>query len=162
MRRQLVLAGLGLLLLALGAWRSTGPPRLTLLNAGVRVDYPWSPALACLAAAAGLGLLGLAPRRRLLRWIAAAAALAALAAAGSRAAYRVDADEAGIHGRGLLGATQLAWKDLRRVDAGPELILLWGPGDSQVRIDTSGFRADQRATLERTIARWVREARQGE
>jgi hypothetical protein len=158
MARRLLTAAIGLGLLAAGGWRSLATPRLTLVNTGLRIDYPWPQALALLAAALGLGLLAWAVTRPWLRWTAVAAALAVATAAGARLAYRLEADRGGIQDRGLLGSTRLEWKDVQRVTPGPALLLLWGAGDTQVRIDTGGFNPEQRAMLERSIARRVREA----
>ena len=158
MRHRLLAAGLGLVILVAGALGAAGAPRMTLLNTGLRIEYPWARGLGALGVALGLGLIALALPRRWMRWIAAVAAVVATAFALGRLAYRLDAGDGGVVDRGLLGATRLAWRDVRRVDTGPALILIWGPGDAQVRVDTSSFSPEQRATLERTIARRVREA----
>jgi len=159
MRHRLLAAGLGLALLVAGALGAGGAPRMTLLNTGLRIEHAWPHALAALGVAAGLAALAWAARVRAVRWVAGLAAVAAVAFALSRLVHRLDAGDAGVVERGILGSTRLGWRDVRRVDAGPDLILLWGPGDVQVRVETSGFSPEQRATLERTIARRVREAR---
>jgi hypothetical protein len=155
---QRAAAALGLGLVAAGAFYARGGPRLTLLNTGLRVEYGWAQGAGFLLAAVGLALLAFALPRRFLRVIAAAAAVVTAAFAGGRFAYRLDAVEDGLADRGLFGSTRLAWKDVRRVDAGPALILVWGSGDAQVRANTAGFTPDQRATLDRTISRRVRES----
>jgi hypothetical protein len=151
-------AALGLVLVVAGAFHGLRGPRLTMVNTGLRVDYHWPQGAALLAAALGFALLAFALPRRWMRAIAVALAVAAAAGAGGRFAYRLDAGEGGISGRGLLGSTHLAWKEVRRVDAGPALLLVWGPGDAQVRVDAGGFTPEQRATLDRIISRRVREA----
>jgi hypothetical protein len=129
-----------------------------MVNTGLRVDYHWSQGVALLVAALGFGLVAWALPRRWMRVIAVAAALVTAAGAGGRFLYRLDAGDEGISDRSLLGSTRLGWKEVRRVDAGPALILVWGPGDTQVRVDAAGFTSEQRATLDRIISRRVREA----
>jgi len=157
MRVRLLAAGLGLVLLAAGLALG-GAPRMTLVNAGLRVDHAWPHGIAALGISAGLAVLAWAAPLRPLRWAAAVAAAAAAVFALGRVVHRLDAGNAGVVDRGLLGTTRLGWREVRRVDAGPDLILLWGPGEAQVRIETTGLSPEQRAILERTIARHVREA----
>ena len=59
--------------------------------------------------------------------------------------------------RGILGSTRIGWARVRRVDAGPDVILS-GTRRRSGPVETSGFSPEQRATLERTIARQIREA----
>ena len=159
---RLPAASLGLVLVAAGAFYARGGPRLTIVNTGLRVEYLWPQGAALLAAALGFGLVAWTLPRRWMRATFVAAATLTAALAGGRFAYRLDAEEAGLSDRGLLGSTRLPWKDVRRVDAGPALILVWGPGEAQVRVNTAGFTSDQRATLDRSISRRVREAQTAE
>jgi hypothetical protein len=159
MRRRVGLV-IGLALLVGGIVAGLGGPRLTMVNTGLLVDYPRVQALALLGASIGLGLLAWTLPRAWMRWIASVLSLIAVAASVGRAAYRLDTAEAGIADRRLLGSTHIAWTEVRRVDAGPALILVWGPGDSQVRVDTGGLGPEQRAVLDRTISRHVREAQE--
>lgn len=158
MRRALLIAGL--VLLAGGSVLGFGGPRLTLVNTGLRIQYPGTRALGLLGASVGLGLLAWAAPRAWMRWIAVVGAAATAAAGAGRALYRLDAAEEGIADRRLLGSTGVAWSEVRRVDAGADLILVWGPGDAQVRVETWGLTPDQRAMLDRTISRHVREAQE--
>jgi len=155
---RLSAAGLGLGLVGAGVFYARGGPCLTMVNTGLRVEHLWPQWAALLLAALGFGLVAWALPRRWMRAIAVAVAIVTAALAGGRFAYRLDAEAAGLSDRGLLGSTRLPWKDVRRVDAGPALILVWGPGDAQVRVNTAGFTSDQRATLDRIISRRVREA----
>ena len=155
---RLAAAALGLVLLVAGALYGLGGPRLTMVNTGLHIEYPWARGLALLAASLGTALWAWALPRRWMRGIAAAATLVSAVAALGRFAYHLDAGPAGIEDRDLMGSTRVTWKDVRRVDAGPALILVWGPGDAQVRVGTAGFGPEQRAILERTISRRVREA----
>ena len=156
MKRAAAILGVGLV--AAGAYYARGGPHLTLLNTGLRVEYRWVQGAGFLAAALGVALLTLALPRRWLRAVAAVVAVVVAGLGASRFAYRLDAVEGGISDRGVLGSTLVAWRDVRRVNGGPALILVWGSGDTQVRVDTAGFTPDQRATLERTISRRVRES----
>jgi hypothetical protein len=134
------------------------PPRYTLLNASLRVDYPWSTTLAACATSVAVAAAAALVSRKLLRGaLLIVAALAGLFAAG-RARYRLEADNGALRLRELTGGTVLPWREVNRIDRGPAVIVVWGKGEAQVRIDTSGFREDQRATLDRSIARRVAEA----
>jgi hypothetical protein len=133
-----------------------GAPRLTLRNADLHIAYPWpraAAAMACGAAAAGLALVA---RRRWARVAAGGCALAALLASLHLLLYRVRAGADGLEARGLLGVDRLAWARVAQVETGPGLLLLTGSGGEKVRVDTTDFRAEDRATLDRTIARRLR------
>ena len=65
----------------------------------------------------------------------------------------------GLSLRDLRGSRRLAWRDVTRVEPEAHSLSLQGRGGERVDIDTSGFAAEQRASLERTVARRVREAR---
>jgi len=139
-----------------GAVASMGSPRLTLLNADLHIAYPWTrgvAALACAAAAAGLALT---VRMRWARVAAGAFAVAAALAGAHLLRYRVRAGADGIESRGLLGVDRLAWSAIGQVQTGPGLLLLTGSGGESVRVDTTDFRAEDRAALDRTIARRLR------
>lgn len=143
--------------IAAGVFFGSGAPRLTLLNATIRVDYPWPQAAAMVAAAAVAGIAAAASRR----WPRIAFGVATLIAAllgASRWRYRLDATADGLTSRGLLGETAVDWRDVARVEKGPEVMVVWGKGDAQVRVTTSDFTQDQRASLERAITRRVQEA----
>ena len=150
---------LGLALTMGGLIGSLGGPRVTILNAGLSIDYPRVQALSLLAAALGLALLGwsLSGRWRALLGLAS---LLMSGIAGARAVYHLEAGESAIADQRLFGWSRISWSEVGRVDAGPALVLIWGPGDSQVRIDTARFSPDQRAMLDRTISRHVREAQE--
>jgi hypothetical protein len=135
---------------------SMGAPRLTLLNTDVHVAYPWyrtGAALASAAAAAGAAVL---LRRWWGRALAGAFAVATVLAAAHLALYRVRAGDEGLEARTLFGAKRVAWAAVARVETAPGLLLLTGTDGRQVRVDTTDFRAEDRATLDRTIARRLR------
>lgn len=155
--RRVVLALGSLLFLSGLALVGVSTPRFVWLNAGPSIEYPWSaPAAASLAAVgAAIGALRL---ERGPRWLAAAASIAAVGVALHLLRFRISAQEAGLSERGLAGTRTLAWRDVGRVESGSRWLVLWGPGELQVRIDTASFAGEDRARLDRTIARRVREA----
>jgi len=158
MRRSRVVFAVGVVVLVLGLVLSWGAPRLTLTNAGIRIHYPWGRGVAAIVGACGAGLLVLASRRTPYRLVWCALSLGVLAFGVDRLRYRIEADGVGIAATGVWPGTRLLWEEVQRVDAGPAVLVLWGSGDSQIRISTSDFRPDQRAVLDRTIARRVRES----
>jgi hypothetical protein len=133
-----------------------GAPRLTLLNADLHIAYPWPRGAAALAAAAAAGGIAVILRRRAARLAAGAFALAAALAAAHLLLYRVRAGADALEARGLLGVDRLAWASITEVRTGPGLLLVSGSGGQRLRVDTTDFRAEDRATLDRTIARRLR------
>jgi hypothetical protein len=156
--RRVLMILLGAIALGVGLAFSFGPPRITLLNAALRIDHPWRHSLAAAVAFGGAAGLAAAARRPLLRGLAVAAAALLAAQALHLALFRLEADTAGLRSRGLFGGVGLEWGEVRRVESGPEVVVVWGAGDSQIRVDTSRFEPGQRATFDRTVARRVREA----
>jgi len=71
--------------------------------------------------------------------------------------YRLEALAEGLVERRLLGTVRLAWSEVTAVQTEPEALLVAGAA-TRVRIDTTQLSPDERASLERTIARRVREA----
>lgn len=155
-RQAALLAG-ALLLLAGALLAARQQPRFTWLNTGVRVEYPPAAAAWALLAAVGAVLAALASRRAA-RIALAGLALASLVFAAQLARYRVAIEDAGLLERGLLGARTLAWKDVARVESGSRLLVVWGRGEEQVRINASAFAAEDRARLDRTLSRRIRES----
>ena len=140
-----------------GGWLSVGAPHLTLLNSGLQVAYPWARGGGALLGA--IGVVGLALTAQRL-WFRAALAVLAVAAAGNGLyllRYRLDTDGAGVTARGLWGTRRLAWSELTQVETGPGLVVLRA-GPNALRLDVTDFRPEDRATLDRTIARRVRES----
>jgi hypothetical protein len=135
-------------------------PRLTLLNAALRIDYGWIVGAAAMGAAVLLaGAAALAPRR----WVRGAlvACAVGIASVGSaRLRYRLDIQPDGLNSRELTGSTQVAWGDVTHVDRGTEALVVWGRGETQIRVDTASFEGDQRAALERALARRIIESTQ--
>ena len=144
--------------LVAGAWLSTGEPRFAWHNTTLVVDYARTRWLSALAAALGACLAAwTAPRW----WIRLALLGVAAAAAGiglHRGLYRLEADSVSLVQRGIFGTDRVAWKDVSRVESGPAVAVVWGAPDRQVRIRTGDLLAEDRAILDRTVARRVREA----
>jgi hypothetical protein len=107
---------------------------------------------------AGALALSAALRSRGLRILALAAFAGLLGLAGSRLAFRVDAGSERLSVRGLTGSREARWSEVTRVDTGPSEIRLEHRGGLPLRVPLSALRPDQRASLERAIARHVAEA----
>lgn len=140
------------------AWLSAGPPRITLLNASVVVDYPWPRSVAAMACAAGIALLAALLRKPALRGVGFVLALGSLLVGAHLTLYRLEASGSGIASRGVLGTTTIGWKAVNGVELGAADILVHGEGGTTISIDTADFAPEQRAILERTVARHVRES----
>ncbi len=140
-----------------GLYLSLGPPRVLWLNTGLSIGYEWKRGAASFLAGAGAAGLAGGIRPRGGRVILAALAAAFAVFGAYRLAYRVEAVEDALRVRTLLGTTSLPWASITRVDITPgELALTSDRGTTQV--ETADLTADQRAALERTVARRVREA----
>jgi hypothetical protein len=158
-RTQLAAASIGLAAISAGAFFALDGPRITLTNAAVRIDYPWPYGAGALAVAVGLALVAAAVPRRAARLVLGLLALAVFLASIERLAYHLDTDEAGLVSYRLTGRTSVRWAQVSRVESGPSIVVVWGFGDTQIRVDTSGFKPEQRAILDRVIARRVREGK---
>jgi hypothetical protein len=154
---RIALVILGAIIFVGGAYASQGPPRLTLLNAGLIVSHAWQHPTGALAAAAGAALLAVVSPRRWARAIFIALAVLSVLVAIHLALYRVDADQAGLASRGLFGGTRIPWGEVVGVDGDASQVVVASKDQSRIRVDTTDFRPEQRATLDRTIARRVRE-----
>jgi len=111
-RVRIALLVLGAAIFVAGAYASQGPPRLTLLNAGLSVQHPWRHPAGAVIAAAGATLLAAASPRRWSRLIFHALAGLSVLVAIHLALYRVDADQSGLASHGLLGRTRIAWGEV--------------------------------------------------
>lgn len=155
---RIALIVLGAIVFVAGAYASQGPPRLTLLNAGLSVQHGWSHPAGALAAAAGAVLLAAASPQRWARVLFHALSALSILVALHLALYRVDADQGGLASRGLLGRTRIPWGEVEGVDGDAGLVVVKGKDQRTISVDTADFRPEQRATLDRTIARRVRES----
>ena len=156
-RTRVTIAACALAAVVAGAAGAMGSPRVTLLNAALLIDYPWRQGVALLSAAGGLGLLAWAIPRRWARIAGGASLLVVLGLGVDRLTYRLEVDEVGLATRSPFGDVVVRWPQVSRVESGDAVVVVWGVGDQQVRIPTSAFRPEQRAMLDRSIARRVRE-----
>ena len=155
-RRLLLAASLvlsGLCLLA-----SRGPLRLTWTNEGVEASFPWHTlALAASATLSVVPALVLVSRPGG-RLILGLAALGLAARAGDRAVYRLEAQAAGLRQRTLLSSRALDWSQVSHMESPLQAILVRDRSGAVIEIPASHLRPEDRATLERTLARRIRES----
>lgn len=149
--------GTALLAVLAGAWLSMGTPRLTLLNNGLRVVYPWSAVAGASLAAAGAAALVVVGRLPWIRVVSALLAAGSLWVSLHLLRYRVEADAQGLAVRGLLGERRLPWPSLTRVETPPGLLQVFAQ-DTLLELDVTDYRPEDRATLARAISRRVRES----
>ena len=155
---RIALLAAGAIVFVVGAYESQGPPRLTALNTGLAVQHGLRHPAGALLAAIGAGLLAKAATRAWARVIFIPLAALSVLVAIHLALYRVDADQTGLASRGLMRQTRIPWGEVIGVDADAGLVVVTGRNQNKIRVDTTDFRPDQRATLDRTIARRVRES----
>jgi hypothetical protein len=136
---------------------SFGPPRLLWLNEGPRLDYPWYRGAGALVAAAAFLAAAFLPRSKAGKVAAGLPAVLLLTWSAHLFAVRVEAGRNGLVAQGLRGRHALAWREVVGVDPEPERLVVRGPAEPVI-IPTRGAGAEDRARLERTIARRVREA----
>jgi hypothetical protein len=156
-RARIALVALGsvaALVAGFGALRAL--PRLTLANAGIRLDYPASALWLGLLAAAGAASVAFILAARPLRIGAAIAAAALLLVAVDRAAFRIDLDDVGLRLRRPLSSARVEWRDVTKVDSGAEVVTLATRSGSSVMLEVGSLTSEQRASLDRAIARRLR------
>ncbi len=154
---RLALTALGASLAAGGAYLSSGPPRITLLNTALQIDYHWSRGAGAFGAAIGAALLAASLRRVSLRRIGLVLALGPLLIAGHLLLWKLEIAASSLSFRSLLGTTTMAWPEVASIDVFSGEIQVESRGGARARIDTTDFAADQRASVERTLARHVKE-----
>jgi hypothetical protein len=155
---RIALIVVGAILFVVGAYQSQGPPRLTVLNTGLSVTHGLRHPAGALLAAVGAILLAKGATLRGARVFFMALAALSVLVSVHLAAYRVDADHTGIASRSLLRLIRIPWGEVVAVDGDAGLVVVTGKDQNKIRVDTTDFRPDQRATLDRTIARRVRES----
>jgi hypothetical protein len=133
-------------------------PRLTLLNAALRIDYGWAVGAAALGVALLLAAAAALAPRRWARAVLVAGAVGMAGVGSARLRYRLDVQPEGLNSRELTGSTLVPWGEVTHVDRGTEALVVWGRGDAQIRVDTASFAGDQRAALERALARRIIES----
>ena len=110
-----------------------------------------------LAYQAGLLVVAWAMTKLALRLLCGVLGVGAFLVALHLLCYRLEATDAGLVSQGVLGSTAIGWKDVREVRQGGDGILINGPGNTSIAVDTTDFEPEERASLERTISRRVRE-----
>ncbi len=142
---------------AVALYFSLGPPRVLWLNAGLTLAYEWTKGVSALVAAAAAAAMAFAAPKRPARVVAFLAAAALTVFGGGRLLYRVDAVAEALSVRTILGTTRIPWKAVTRVDTTPGHLTAVAEG-AAIRIGTASLSADERAALERSVARRLREA----
>jgi hypothetical protein len=144
--------------LAAAAWLSRAPMRITLVNTTLRIDDPWTRAAALALAALGVAALAAAlPARRSMRFLLGAGAVLTMAVAGATASTWFEARPGVLTARRWFRLTTIPWNEVSRVDSWRDAVVVWSASGARVVIDARRLDAQQRAVLERTIARHVRE-----
>jgi hypothetical protein len=142
-----------------GAWLSwRGAPRLTLTNTGLQFANPAALPLYALVAVAGALVLLAALRRPRFRALAALGAALLLAYAAQLWRFEVVVGPDALSIRGLLTRESVAWAAVRRVDAEGGFLTLEGSGGERVSVATGRLPPEQRASLERAVARQIASA----
>lgn len=144
--------------LAAAAWLIRAPMRITLVNTTLRIDDPWTRAASF--ALAGLGLVALAaalPARRVMRGLLVACAVLTFGVAAATASTWLEARPEVLTARRWFLLTTIPWNEVSRVDSWRDAVVVWSASGARVVIDARRLDAQQRAVLERTIARHVRE-----
>lgn len=160
MRLETLRPAAGLAAAALGLGLALGPPRFTWANTGLQIAHPPAQGLAALLGALALGLSVAGLRTRALRLAGLAVATALATFGGQRLAWRLEALEGGLVERRLTGTIRMPWDKIDRVESRLAEIEVGGRDGARLRIATGGFPPEDRARLERTISRRVRETTQ--
>jgi hypothetical protein len=144
--------------LAAAAWLIRAPMRITLVNTTLRIDDPWTRAASLALAGVGLAALAFAlPARRSMRGLLAGAAVITFAVAAATALTWLEARPEVLTSRRWFLRTTIPWDEVSRVDSWRDAVVVWSASGARVVIDARRLDAQQRAVLERTIARHVRE-----
>ena len=144
--------------LVAAAWLVRAPMRISLVNTTLRIDDPWTRAASL--GLAGLGLAALAmtlPARRIMRGLLVACAVLTFAVAAATASTWLEARPEVLTARQWFRLTAIPWNEVSRVDSWRDAVVVWSASGARVVIDARRLDAQQRAVLERTIARHVRE-----
>jgi hypothetical protein len=133
------------------------PPEVLWLNAGPTIKYPWTAGAGALIGAIVLAGLGLQAKGTWQRAVALVLAGLLVVWSCELFVYRLNVTASGLAQRGLTGSSSIPWRGVTGVELEPRHIAVQGPKET-VRIPTHRISPEDRARLERTIARQVREA----
>ena len=144
--------------LGAAAWIGRAPMRISLVNTTVRIDDPWTRAAALGLAALGVIALAAAlPARKGMQRLLAGCGIVTLMMAAVSAATWVEARPGVLTARRWFVRTTIPWNEVTRVDTWRDAMVVWSGSGARIVIDAGRLDAHQRAVLERTIARHVRE-----
>lgn len=144
--------------LAAAAWLARAPMRITLVNTTLRIDDPWTRAASlALAAAALIALAATIPARRSMRALLVASAVITFGVAAATASTWLEAGPEELTARRWFVLTTIPWAEVTRVDSWRDAVVVWSGSGGRIAIDARRLDAQQRAVLERTIARHVQE-----
>jgi hypothetical protein len=154
--RSAVAGVLGVAAVVAGVTFSAGPPRLLMVNAGLRLSHPWVHPAGLALATLGALVVAVALRPRWARALACAVALLTLAATWSLLRFRLDVDAAGLHLRDWTSFRErtVPWSAVSQVESGPAALVVRA-GDQGFRVDVHDVRPADRAALDRAIARRI-------
>lgn len=132
------------------------PMRITLVNTTLRIDDSWMRAagLGLAAVAALLLAVALSGRRGHRLMLGACAAVLAVLAAGAGTQWLEARPDALAVGR-YFSRTTVPWADVSRVEARQDGVTVWAASGSAIDFDARRLSGDQRAVLDRTLARRV-------
>jgi len=137
---------------------SSGPLRLTWTNDGVEAAFPRQYALtAAIAACAVVAAVTLASRTWG-RLILILLALVLSLRAANRAVYRLEIGRAGLSERSLRGSLAFNWPEITEVAGRADAIEIRGRDGRALELPAALLAPEDRSTLERTLARRVRES----
>ena len=156
-RLRISAAVLAAALAAAAALLVRAPMRITLVNTTLRIDDHWMRAAGLgLAAACALAACVAFPRRGHRAALAAGAAVLLVFAAGAATAWLEARPDALASGRYFMKTT-VPWGEVRRVEARQDGITVWAASGRAIDFDARRLTGEQRAVLDRTLARRVRE-----
>ncbi len=158
--RKALLIALVLVTAATGA-HILRKPRLSLDNQGLVLAYP--PAMAAAPSLCAVGLLALAllPGAGRARLVCGALALAVGTLAAHSWRFRIVAAKEELVVSGVLSTERVGWKGVTRVTQSPSSLVVTRVAGRPLTVTTSGLTPQQRDTLERSVARRLREAGAG-
>ena len=156
-RLRISAAAVAALLALAAAVLVRAPMRITLVNATLRIDDHWMRAAGiALAAAAAVAACFAFPRRPHRAVLASAAAVLLVLAASAATAWLEARPDALAAGR-YFTRTTVPWTEVSRVEARQDGITVWAASGSAIDFDARRLSGEQRAVLDRTLARRVRE-----
>jgi hypothetical protein len=134
------------------------PARLTASNAGLTVDCARPSAVVLGVAVLALAGLGVSTLDRRVRVLAVALALLLLAGMADLLSYRVTAGREALSVRRALAQTDLPWSEITRSRPLGDSLAITDTRGRNLRIGLARLSPEQRAALERVLARRIWES----